>query len=62
MGNKGARDYIAMIKVVAPNMALRVIDRAVQAHGGAGTLRLLYQRICPNEEALAVWSKHSISR
>jgi acyl-CoA dehydrogenase len=36
VGNKTARKEIAMIKVVAPNVALRVLDRAIQAHGAAG--------------------------
>jgi len=36
VGNKTARTEIAMIKVVAPNVTLRVLDRAIQAHGGAG--------------------------
>jgi acyl-CoA dehydrogenase len=36
LGNKEARNEIAMIKVVAPNMTQRVIDRAIQMHGGAG--------------------------
>ena len=36
VGNKGARTEIAAIKVVAPNVALKVIDRAIQVHGGGG--------------------------
>ena len=36
VGNKAARSEIAQIKVVAPRMLLRVLDRAIQAHGAAG--------------------------
>ena len=36
VGNRGAKKEIAMIKVAAPNMACRVLDWAIQVHGGAG--------------------------
>jgi len=48
VGNKAARSEIAMIKIVAPNLALRVLDRAMQAHGGAG--------ICQDFEWAAAWA------
>jgi acyl-CoA dehydrogenase len=48
VGNKVARAEIAMIKVVAPNMALSVIDRAIQLHGGAG--------ICEDFGLSAAWA------
>jgi acyl-CoA dehydrogenase len=47
-GNKQARAEIAMIKVIAPNVALRVIDRAIQVHGGAG--------VCQDTFLAAAWA------
>jgi acyl-CoA dehydrogenase len=36
VGNKGARIEVSAIKVAVPNMALKILDRAIQVHGGAG--------------------------
>jgi len=36
VGNKSARTEISAIKVAAPQMALKVMDRAIQVHGGGG--------------------------
>jgi acyl-CoA dehydrogenase len=36
VGNRHARTEIAAIKVAAPNIALRILDRAIQVHGGGG--------------------------
>lgn len=48
VGNKAARAEIAMIKVIAPNVALRVLDRAIQAHGAAG--------VCQDFFLAAAWA------
>jgi acyl-CoA dehydrogenase len=48
VGNKEARTAIAEIKVVAPSMALAVIDRAVQVHGGMG--------VCQDTFLAAAWA------
>ena len=48
VGNKIARAEIAMIKVIAPNVALRVLDRSIQAHGGAG--------VCQDFHMAAAWA------
>jgi acyl-CoA dehydrogenase len=47
-GNKEAKQEIATIKVMAPTMALRVIDRAIQAHGGMG--------VCQDTFLAAAWA------
>jgi len=54
VGNKIARAEIAMIKVIVPNMALRVIDRALQAHGGGG--------VCQDFFLAAAWASQRTLR
>ena len=54
VGNKAAKAEIAMIKVVAPNVALRVLDRAIQAHGGAG--------VSADFELAAAWANSRMLR
>ena len=48
VGNKIAKQEIAMIKVVAPNMACQVIDWAIQVHGGGG--------VCQDFHLASAWS------
>ena len=48
VGNKAARQEIAMIKVIAPEMALRVLDRAIQAHGAMG--------VCQDSFLASAWA------
>jgi acyl-CoA dehydrogenase len=48
VGNKAARAEIAMIKIIAPNVTLRVLDRAIQAYGAAG--------VCQDTFLAAAWA------
>jgi len=48
VGNKAARKEIAMIKTIAPAMTLRVVDRAIQAHGGMG--------VCQDTPLASFWA------
>lgn len=48
VGNRVARTEIAMIKVVAPTMALKILDRAIQVHGGMG--------VCEDTGLPAAWA------
>jgi acyl-CoA dehydrogenase len=54
VGNKAARQEIATIKVVAPSMSLRVIDRAIQAHGGMG--------VCQDTFLASAWANQRTLR
>jgi len=54
VGNKAARAEIAMIKVVAPNMAQKIIDRAIQICGGAG--------VCQDFHLAYAWARTRVLR
>jgi acyl-CoA dehydrogenase len=74
VGNKEARAEIAMIKVLAPNVTLRVLYRAIQAHGGAGVsqdtflagawanVRTLRLADGPDEVHLESLAKHELQK
>ncbi|MEO7039451.1 MAG: acyl-CoA dehydrogenase family protein [Candidatus Elarobacter sp.] len=74
VGNKAARNELAMAKVVAPNMALRVIDRAIQAFGAKGVsddtflagayaaVRTLRLADGPDEVHRAAIAKHELTK
>jgi acyl-CoA dehydrogenase len=73
-GNKAAKADIAAIKIVAPRMAKKVIDRAIQAHGGMGVsqdsplahlwaaARVLQLADGPDEVHIAALAKNEIGR
>jgi acyl-CoA dehydrogenase len=48
VGNRAARTEIAAIKVIVPRMSLRIIDRAIQVHGGMG--------VCSDTPLAAMWA------
>ena len=54
VGNKVARQEIAQIKVIAPNVALRVLDRAIQAHGALG--------VCQDAFLASAWASQRTLR
>jgi alkylation response protein AidB-like acyl-CoA dehydrogenase len=54
VGNKVARREIAAIKVIAPNMALHVVDRAMQVHGGMG--------VCQDTPLAEMWANQRTLR
>jgi acyl-CoA dehydrogenase len=54
VGNKNAKQEIAAIKVAAPSMSLRVLDRAIQAHGGMG--------VCQDTFLAAAWANQRTLR
>ncbi len=54
VGNKIARQEIAQIKVIAPNVALRVLDRAIQAHGAMG--------VCQDTFLASAWASQRTLR
>ena len=53
-GTKAARAELAMIKVVAPNMAQKIIDRAIQICGGAG--------VCQDFHLAYAWARTRVLR